>query len=71
MQHTSGPWSLGVGVLDGRIVAPSPGGGVVQIDTVEEWEENLSRAVACVNALDGIADPAAFVAAARAAGVVS
>lgn len=70
--HTPGPWLLKddfvLRVPLATCWREEAWGGAGATD---ESRANAARIVACINALEGIADPQAFVAAAKAAGVVA
>ena len=74
-KHTAGPWKYCPPVLDdesGFVGAKAGDGhGVTSLadrpvlESAAQFEANAARIVACVNALDGIEDPEAFVEAAK------
>jgi hypothetical protein len=78
-KHTPEPWGMrgpsagGVGLerAPDYIITPPDfndrlaSGGMTELVAFVDNEDNLHRIVACVNALAGIPDPAAFVKAAR------
>jgi hypothetical protein len=66
-KHTPGPWqtdNMGLGL--GHIRSSDPNDQrMIAYAQASPTDANAARIVACVNALEGIEDPAAFVAAVR------
>lgn len=64
MKHTPGPWIVGRrDILDDLQIRTPDGQLIGACESETDPEANAARIVACVNALEGVKDPAALMAA--------